>query len=138
MKTSLNSTETEEFTPESAQIWRNLYSFAARCMGAGTLGPYTQVIDALREALEEKPDTDRQLARAECRIQVACEWIAHSGKPLLWWARENIGHVDVAEDGTQYFPGGPLYEGPLSGSGASGRPCSTKRFRRRRLRRPRR
>lgn len=104
--------DTEEFTPESAQIWRNLSSFAARCMGAGVLGPYTQVIDALREALEEELDIDQDLARAECRIQVACEWIAHGAKPLLWWARENIGIFDFAEDSTQYFPGGPLYQGP--------------------------
>ncbi|KAL7915564.1 hypothetical protein GGI35DRAFT_475224 [Trichoderma velutinum] len=104
--------DTEEFTPESAQMWRNLSSFAARCMGAGVLGPYTQVIDALREALEEELGIERDLARAECKVQVACEWIAHGAKPLLWWARENIGYTDVTEDSTQYFPRGPLYRGP--------------------------
>ncbi|KAI0836995.1 hypothetical protein F5Y06DRAFT_98480 [Hypoxylon sp. FL0890] len=104
--------ETEEFTPESVQKWRNLCSFAARCMGAGTLGPYVQVVDALREALEEELDTGQHLDRAECRVQVACEWIAHGAKPLLWWAQENIGYANAAEDVTQYFPRGSLYKGP--------------------------
>ncbi|OTA92448.1 hypothetical protein M434DRAFT_324875 [Hypoxylon sp. CO27-5] len=103
--------EMEEFTPETAQIWRNISSFAARCMGTGTLGPYSQVVDALREALEEELDTDHNLAKAECRIQVACEWMSHGAKPLLWWARENIGYTDIADDETQYFPCGSLYKG---------------------------
>ncbi|KAK6452848.1 hypothetical protein FP744_10009099 [Trichoderma asperellum] len=76
--------DTEEFTPETAQIWRNLSSFAARCMGAGVLGSYTQVITALRGALEEELGIERDLARAECKVQVACEWIAHGAKPLVW------------------------------------------------------
>ena len=104
--------DTEELTPERAQMWRNLSSFAARCMGAGVLGPYAQVINALREALEKDLGIERDLARAECKIQVAYEWIAHGAKPLVWWARENSGYSDVAEDSTQYFPGGPLYRGP--------------------------
>ena len=104
--------DTEEFTLESAQMWRNLSSFAARCMGAGVLGPYTQVINALQVALEEELAIERDLARAECKVQVACEWIAHGAKPLVWWARENIGYSDVAEVSTQYFAAGPLYLGP--------------------------
>lgn len=81
-------------------------------MGAGILGPYMQVIDALRDALEEELGIERDPARAKCKVQVACEWIAHGAKPLVWWARENIGYTDVAEDSTQYFPGGSLYRGP--------------------------
>lgn len=104
--------DTEEFSPETAQMWRNLSSFAARCMGAGVLGPYTQVITALRGALEEELGIERDLTTSECKVQVACEWIAHGAKPLVWWARENIGYSDVAEDSTRYFLGGPLYRGP--------------------------
>jgi hypothetical protein len=42
-------------------------------MGTGVLGPYSQVVDALREALEEVLDIDRDLAKVECTIQVAYE-----------------------------------------------------------------
>lgn len=104
--------EGEEFTPESVQIWRNLNSFAARCMGAGVLGLYVKLMDALREALEEDLDIDQDSEKAECNIQVACEWIARCTKQLVWWAQENIGYTDITEDGTQHFPGGPLYNGP--------------------------
>ncbi|KAI8630914.1 hypothetical protein F5Y19DRAFT_474035 [Xylariaceae sp. FL1651] len=105
--------EVAEFTPETAQIWYNLNSPAARTMAANVLGSYDQVIFALKEALETKLNTDPQhLAKAECRIWVACEWIAHGSKTLLLSAQENIGIVDVPEDGTQYFSAGPLYEGP--------------------------
>ncbi|OTA66132.1 hypothetical protein K449DRAFT_431607 [Hypoxylon sp. EC38] len=151
MEVSFNDPMDEEvgFTPESAQIWRNINSFAARCMNTGTLGPYTQVVDALREALEEELDTDHDLAKAECRMQVPCEWMIHGAKPLLWWARENIGYANVAEDETQYFPGGSLYKGTpavcLQRWGfwqtrfeeLGKDPVLTKRFRRRRSRRPR-
>ncbi|KAI1389652.1 uncharacterized protein F4822DRAFT_399111 [Hypoxylon trugodes] len=106
--------EAAEFTPESAKIWRNINSFTARCTGAGVLNPSLQVTYALRSALEEGLNTDPQnLERAECRMQVACEWIAHSAKPLLWWARENIDLSPEAayEDRSQHVRRGELYEG---------------------------
>jgi hypothetical protein len=72
------------FLPEDAQIWRNMSSFVARCMGAGIIGPSTPVINALREALEENLATDWRFSRAVCKLQVACEYIAHGALPLLW------------------------------------------------------
>ncbi|KAI0129490.1 hypothetical protein BJ170DRAFT_275852 [Xylariales sp. AK1849] len=101
-----------ESTPESIQMWRNLNSFAARCMGAGVLGLYVKLMDALRETLEEELGIDQDPAKAECNIEVACEWIARCAKLLIWWAQENIGYVDTTEDSTQNLPGGPLYQGP--------------------------
>jgi hypothetical protein len=80
-------------------------------MGVGVLGPYIQVVVALKSGLETELDTEN-LAKTECKIQVACEWITYGAKVLLSWAQENIGYVDVAEDDTQYFPGGSLYHGP--------------------------
>ncbi|KAK3943111.1 hypothetical protein QBC46DRAFT_422266 [Diplogelasinospora grovesii] len=88
-------------------IWRNLNSFAARCLRAGVLGSYTQVTYALRAALEELI-IDHDIDETECRIQVVCEWISHGAKHLLWWARENIGYFDVTEEDLgQYIPPGP-------------------------------
>jgi hypothetical protein len=96
-----------EVTPKDAQIWRNLNAFTARCLGAGVLGPYLQVMDALRLALEE------EISASESRVQIACEWIYHSAKPLLLWAQENIDYTDVpAEDEAAFVEAGPLYHGP--------------------------
>lgn len=68
---------------------------------------------ALRLALEEDPSIAREMGIIECRIQVACEWIFYAAKPLLWWARDNIGYMDVTvEDEANYVEGGPLYHGP--------------------------
>ncbi|KAK9414564.1 hypothetical protein SUNI508_11137 [Seiridium unicorne] len=97
--------EGDELTPESLHVWRNWSSFSARCMGAGVLGMYVQQIDALRGALEEELDIEQDVAKTECQLQVAFEWIAYTARNLLWWAQENIGLVDVAMDSTQYFPG---------------------------------
>ncbi|RDL33086.1 uncharacterized protein BP5553_08525 [Venustampulla echinocandica] len=103
----------EEFTPKSAQIWRNFNSFAARCLRAGIAGPYTLVMHVLRSALEEELDTVSEVGIVECRVQVACEWIFHDAKLLLLWAQENIGYVDVpVEDSACYIEGGTLYHGP--------------------------
>jgi hypothetical protein len=102
----------EDFTQETVQAWININSFSARCMGAGITGPYDLVIYALRDAFEENLAIEEEFQKAECKIRVACEWLTHSAVPLLWWARENIGLVEVAEDSTQWFPGGPLYQGP--------------------------
>ncbi|KAK9783983.1 hypothetical protein SCAR479_00542 [Seiridium cardinale] len=104
--------EGDELTPESLHLWRNWSSFIARCMDGAVLGMYVQQIDALRGALEEELDIERDMAKTECQLQVAFEWITHTARNLLWWAQENIGLVDVANDSTQYFPGGPLYQGP--------------------------
>lgn len=101
----------EDLTPEAIQMWRNLSSFAARCTGVDVLSPSTQVIRALQEALEGELEIDRHLARVECNIQVASEWIAHSAKPLLCWALENVGLSDIETNG-QHFAGGSLYRGP--------------------------
>ena len=74
------------------------------------VGPYYQAMDALRLALEEEP-TDK--VKYECRVQVACEWIGHGAKQLLWWARDNIGYANVpVEDEATYVEQGPLYHGP--------------------------
>lgn len=103
-----------EFTPRAAQIWKNLNSFAARCLGAGVAGPYSDVMHAMRSALEEDLGTPLDINMAECKIQVACEWISHAAKPLLWWARENVGYTNVTVDDQegQYVEGGILYHGP--------------------------
>jgi hypothetical protein len=104
---------TGEFTPRSAQIWRNLNTFRLRCLGAGLIGPYYQAIYARRSALEEELSTVREMSMTECRIQVACEWISHAAKPLLWWARDKIGYMDVTmEDEANYVERGTLYHGP--------------------------
>lgn len=66
---------------------------------------------ALRSALEEQPSPIPKVA--ECRLLVACDWISHGASPLLWWAQENIGYIDVPnEDTAAHTPGGVLYEGP--------------------------
>ncbi|KAH6647467.1 hypothetical protein BKA67DRAFT_649215 [Truncatella angustata] len=101
-----------EFTLEYLATWRKMNSFAARCLGAGVLGPYDEVVDALQEAVEEDLDIDQGIVNTECKIQIACDWIAYGAINILRWARENVGLVEVAEDDTQYFPGGYLYQGP--------------------------
>ncbi|KAN0121707.1 hypothetical protein V8E51_000033 [Hyaloscypha variabilis] len=55
------SSETGDFNPKSAQIWRNLNSFVSRCLGVGIAGPYYQAI------------TVGEMSSTECRIQVALE-----------------------------------------------------------------
>lgn len=109
-----NVAETGQFTPRAAQIWRNINSFAARCLGAGVTGPYSNAMDALRSALEEDLSTVPEISMTECKMQVACEWISHAAKPLLWWARENIGYMNVGpeDEEVQYTEGGTLYHGP--------------------------
>ena len=100
------------FTPSSAQEWLNMNTFGARCMGSGVVGPYSQAMYGLRSGLEEDLSTDHEVSVTECKIQVACAWIAHGGKPLLWWARENIGNLNVTvEDEANYVEGGSLYHG---------------------------
>jgi hypothetical protein len=91
--------ETGDFNPKSAQIWRNLNSFASRCLGVGIAGPYYQAMCAMRSALEEEQSTVGEMSSTECRIQVACTWISHAAKPLLWWARENIGYMGCNSGG---------------------------------------
>lgn len=82
-------------------------------MAVDILGAYKQVLCALRSALEEDLSILPSVDMAECRIQVACDWIPYAGKPLLWWARENIGYTDVTvDDEANYVEGGPLYDGP--------------------------
>ena len=104
--------ESGEFTPETAHRWRNLSSFAARCLRAEVLGPWVHLMDALRDALEEDPGIEQDLVRAECKIVVASDWIVHAAKRLVQWAQENIGYVDGTEDDTQRFERGALYTGP--------------------------
>ena len=100
------------FTPSSAQEWLNMNTFGARCMGSGVVSPYSQAMYGLRSGLEEDLSTDHEVSVTECKIQVACAWIAHGGKPLLWWARENIGNLNVTvEDEANYVEGGSLYHG---------------------------
>lgn len=66
---------------------------------------------ALRSALEEQPSPISEVV--ECRLKVACDWVLHSARPLLWWAQENLGYTDVpVEDTAAHEPGGELYEGP--------------------------
>ncbi|KAI1077797.1 hypothetical protein F5B20DRAFT_550415 [Whalleya microplaca] len=109
------SSETGEFTPESAQIWRKLNTFAARCLASGTIGTYYQAMYALRLALEEELSAVLKVYITECRIQVACAWMAYGAKPLLWWAKENIGMMDVIEaDTANYVERGALYHGPAT------------------------
>jgi hypothetical protein len=77
--------ETGDFNPKAAQIWRNLNSFASRCLGVG-----------------------RSLLPSDVRYA-----ISHAAKPQLWWARENIGYMDVTvEDEANYNERGTLYHGP--------------------------
>ena len=67
----------------------------------------------MRSALEEEQSSVGEMSRTECRIQVACTWISHAAKPQLWWARENIGYMDVTvEDEANYNERGTLYHGP--------------------------
>lgn len=84
-------------------------------LGMGVLGLHTQAMYALRSALEEEPSPIP--AVAECRLRVACEWIRQSARPLLGWARENVGYSempeyerDLTEEAIAYQ--GVLYEGP--------------------------
>lgn len=104
----------ESITPESAQTWRNINTFAAKCLGVGLqLGAYDHVMYALREGLEEDLSTVPEIRIAEAKIQVACIWIVHAAKPLLSWAIQNLGYTDVkVEDDANYIEGGPLYNGP--------------------------
>ncbi|KAK1481745.1 hypothetical protein CCUS01_15954 [Colletotrichum cuscutae] len=106
---------TESFTSKDAQEWRNINRFGAMLLRMGVLGLHTQAMDALRSALEEEPSPIP--AVAECRLRVACEWIRQSARPLLGWARENVGYSempeyerDLTEEAIAYQ--GVLYEGP--------------------------
>jgi hypothetical protein len=86
-----------EFTPRDALIWRNLNSFAARCLGANVAGPYSDATYAMRSALEEDLSTI-ETSMVRCKVQVACDWISHAAKPFLWWARENINYYVTPDD----------------------------------------
>jgi hypothetical protein len=81
-------------------------------MGVAVLGTYDQLMDSLRGALETELDIENDFPRVGCRIQVACEWIMHSARPLLWWAQENIRYYNISEDPAQHYPDRPLYHGP--------------------------
>jgi len=59
-------------------------SFAARCLGAGVAGPYSDAMYAMGSALEEDLSTVLEISMAECKIQVAGEWIAHAAKNFIW------------------------------------------------------
>lgn len=100
-------------TPSSIKEWQNLNIFGARCLGAGFGGAYVQAMDAMRYALEEELHTGPEAHITECRIRIAHGWVTHAAKPLLWWAKENLGYTDVSSDDySQYFENGPLYDGP--------------------------
>ncbi|CAH0046668.1 unnamed protein product [Clonostachys solani] len=72
---------------ESARMWRNQNAFAARCVGAG-VGEWAHFgIWQLRAALEEDRAAEQSENR-ECLIQVASEWVIHSGPRLLQWAED--------------------------------------------------
>lgn len=102
-------------TPKTIRIWQNFNLFAARCFGAGVLRAYPQATNALRLALEDELSPSSQLGIADCQVQVACTWVFHGSKPLLWWAKDNIGYIGVpSNDTTNYFMRGPLYDGPAT------------------------
>jgi hypothetical protein len=93
-------------------MWQNLNVFGARCLGAGVLFAYPQATNALRLALENELSSTPKSEIADCRVQAACTWVFHASKPLLWWAKENIGYTDVpANDTANHFKQGPLYDG---------------------------
>ncbi|KAK3308016.1 uncharacterized protein B0T15DRAFT_94137 [Chaetomium strumarium] len=103
----------ESFTTEAAQIWHKLSSFGARGMAAGVLAVHAQAMYAVQSALEEPLDTlsGAEVEMAGWRVKVACAWLTHGAKPLLWWARENESYGNE-EDGSNYIKRGPLYDGP--------------------------
>ena len=48
----------------------------------------------------------------EWKIKVVCAWLTQGGaKPLLWWAKENMDHGNVEDEGNS-ITRGPLYHGP--------------------------
>ncbi|KAK6860443.1 hypothetical protein PG995_004079 [Apiospora arundinis] len=109
----MDPTDFDNYSPDYLQDWRNLNRFSARFIEAGIFAPSYQVMYAMRLALEEDLSTTDNNALKECRVQVACDWIKHAAKPLLWWALENLGYHDVSiEDEVAYAEGGPLYQGP--------------------------
>lgn len=88
-------------------------SFAARCLGAGVAGPYSDVMHAMRSALEDDLSTVPKTSMIDCKTQIACEWISNAVTPLLWWARENVGYNATPDDQEDhYVEGGVLYSGP--------------------------
>lgn len=79
------------------------------------LRAYAQATDALRLALEDELSPSSQLGIADCRVQIACSWVFHGSKPLLWWAKDNISYTDVPSTDTKnYCMQGPLYDGPAT------------------------
>ncbi|KAK6829502.1 hypothetical protein PG987_010086 [Apiospora arundinis] len=109
----LDPVDFENYSPEYLQEWRNTNRFLARLVEAGIFAPSSQVMYAMRVALEEDLSMTDNAALRECRVQIACDWIKHTAKPLLWWALENLGYHDVpVEDEAAYVEGGPLYYGP--------------------------
>ena len=57
-----------DFTPESTQPWLNTGIFGARCYAAGVLGPYEQIANSLRLALEEDLKAVPKADVKDCRI----------------------------------------------------------------------
>ncbi|KAK8075341.1 hypothetical protein PG997_010004 [Apiospora hydei] len=103
----------EDYSPHVLQEWRNANSFAARLTGAGILSPSYQEMNALRMVLEEDVNLIDHAALKESRVLVACDWVKHCARPLLSWAQENLGYMDVPEEDTAaYCDNGPLYKGP--------------------------
>lgn len=65
-------------------------------------------MDAMRFGLEEDD-------APPCRIEVASNWMIHAPKPLLSWAWENVGCMEITPDDIQrFFERGPLYDGPAT------------------------
>ncbi|KUJ09593.1 uncharacterized protein LY89DRAFT_273750 [Mollisia scopiformis] len=59
MKTCFNgpSSMMRDRSSKYAQMWRELNSFGARCLGASVQSPYEQSMSALRSGLEEELST---------------------------------------------------------------------------------
>ncbi|KAI9774142.1 MAG: hypothetical protein M1840_005235 [Geoglossum simile] len=86
---------------QCAWEWRNLNSFASRCL-AKFASWGTFALWQLRDALEEEQDFTSGRAAAECNILAASEWVNRSGWVLFHLAHHNSKVGSSVTSGSLY------------------------------------
>lgn len=100
-----------KYIPGDLTVWQNVNSFRARLTEVEILAPCYQIVEAMREGLED--DLGIYPGLRECRVQIACDWMQRCADQLLSWAKENIGSLYDFPNGTVFHhKNGRLYSGP--------------------------
>ncbi|KAJ5409043.1 hypothetical protein N7509_002926 [Penicillium cosmopolitanum] len=91
-------------SPETAQKWRNVTSFVARCWQTGFFNASPQALYLLRATLEQPV---KDTSALEQILPIASEWIIHSRAALHESVQSGHGPEEI-----QGQSAGTLYQGP--------------------------